>query len=127
VGALGDLQARSRAAVVARGTLGRVAARVAGPGAARENALRYAKGDEASRLESPVRALQGRNSWPSGRTTGYRGPAPPPGHGVHHYHFKLYALDCELKLNPAVDKDTLVKATDGHVLAQAELVGTYQR
>ena len=81
----------------------------------------------ASRLESPVRALQGRNSWPSGRTTGYRGPAPPPGHGVHHYHFKLYALDCELKLNPAVDKDTLVKATDGHVLAQAELVGTYQR
>ena len=38
-------------------------------------------------------ALQGRNSWSSGKTIGYRGPAPPPGHGVHHYHFKLYALD----------------------------------
>ena len=80
-----------------------------------------------ARLETPVRACQGRNSWSSGRTIGYRGPAPPPGHGVHHYHFKLYALDCELNVNPGLDKDTLLKALDRHILGQAELVGTYQR
>ena len=80
-----------------------------------------------SRLDKPVLALQGRNSWPSGRTIGYRGPAPPPGHGVHHYHFRLYALDGELNVNPGLDKKTLLKAMDGHVLAEGELVGTYQR
>ena len=81
----------------------------------------------SSRLESPVEALQGRNSWSSGRTIGYRGPAPPPGHGVHHYRFQLYALDCELALHPGVDKRTLLKAMHGHILGQGELVGTYQR
>ena len=81
----------------------------------------------ASRLESPPGALQGRNSWSTGRTIGYRGPAPPPGHGMHHYHFQLYALDCELKLNPGIDKRTLLKAMAGHILEQDELIGTYQR
>lgn len=80
-----------------------------------------------SRLEQPITALQGRNSWTGGRTIGYRGPAPPPGHGVHHYHFRLYALDCELKVHAGIDKKTLLKAMDGHVLAEGELVGTYQR
>ena len=80
-----------------------------------------------SRLDKPFLALQGRNSWPSGRTIGYRGPAPPPGHGVHHYHFRLYALDCELNVNPGIDKKSLLQAMDGHVLAEGELVGTYQR
>ena len=80
-----------------------------------------------ARLEQPITALQGCNSWTSGRTIGYRGPAPPPGHGVHHYHFRLYALDCELKVNASVDKKTLLKSMDGHVLAEGELVGTYQR
>lgn len=80
-----------------------------------------------SRIEHPVPASQGRNSWASGRTIGYRGPAPPPGHGVHHYHFRLYALDCEVAVNPGIDKKTLLKAMDGHVLADGELVGTYQR
>ena len=46
-------------------------------------------------LESRSSAMQGKNSWPDGRTIGYRGPAPPPGR-VHHYHFKVYALDREL-------------------------------
>ena len=81
----------------------------------------------SSRLESPVQALQGRNSWSSGRTIGYRGPAPPPGHGVHHYQFKLYALDHELDLHAGIDKRTLLKALQGHVLAEGQLVGTYQR
>lgn len=78
-------------------------------------------------LETPAGAVQGTNSWPRGQTLGYRGPAPPPGHGVHHYHFKLYAVDAPLKLAPGADKPALLKAMEGHILGQAELVGTYQR
>lgn len=72
----------------------------------------------------PAGALQGKNSW--GRI-GYGGPAPPPGHGVHHYHFKLYALDATLSLAPGLDKDHLLAEMKGHVIAEGELVGTYQR
>jgi Raf kinase inhibitor-like YbhB/YbcL family protein len=79
------------------------------------------------RLAKPIKALQGRNSWSSGRTVGYRGPAPPPKHGVHHYRFKLYALDTPLKLNPSLDKAAVLEAIQGHVLAEGELVGTYAR
>ncbi len=78
-------------------------------------------------ITSPVAALQGRNSWPSGQTVGYRGPLPPPGHGVHHYHFKLYALDARLDLKPGLTKDELLKAMQGHIVATGELVGTYER
>lgn len=80
-----------------------------------------------TRLSKPVAVLQGRNSWTSGRTTGYRGPLPPKGHGTHHYHFKLYALDAPMSLNPGVDKQALLKAMEGHILATGELVGTYSR
>ncbi|MEW6278158.1 MAG: YbhB/YbcL family Raf kinase inhibitor-like protein [Candidatus Eremiobacterota bacterium] len=76
------------------------------------------------RLEEPPGALQGRNSF---RSIGYRGPAPPVGHGVHHYHFRLYALDEPTGLPPGATRADLVKAMQGHVLAQAELVGTYER
>ncbi|RPI86977.1 MAG: YbhB/YbcL family Raf kinase inhibitor-like protein [Planctomycetaceae bacterium] len=69
----------------------------------------------------------GRNSWPAGKTTGYRGPAPPRGHGVHHYRFRLYAVDVELPHQPHIDKGGLLKAMQDHVLAEAELVGTYER
>jgi Raf kinase inhibitor-like YbhB/YbcL family protein len=58
---------------------------------------------------------------------GYGGPLPPRGHGVHHYHFKLYALDAELKLPTGIERNQLEKAIQGHVLAQTELVGTYER
>ena len=78
-------------------------------------------------LESPSGALQGRNSWPQGQTTGYRGPLPPPGHGVHHYHFKIYALDTALNLEPGLDKKVLLEAMSDHVLAEGELIGTYER
>lgn len=81
----------------------------------------------ATCIDHPVSALQGRNSWSSGRTTGYRGPAPPPRHGTHHYHFRLYALDAPLTLNAGVDKAALLGAMQGHILAEAELVGTYSR
>jgi Raf kinase inhibitor-like YbhB/YbcL family protein len=79
------------------------------------------------RLEDPSGALQGRNSWPKGRTIGYRGPAPPRGSGTHHYHFHLYALDAELDLKPELDKAALLRAIGAHVLAEGDLVGTYKR
>jgi Raf kinase inhibitor-like YbhB/YbcL family protein len=81
----------------------------------------------ATRIELPVQAFQGRNSWTSGRTTGYRGPAPPARHGVHHYHFKLYAVDCDLGLHPGVDKAAVEYAMRDHILDRGELIGTYQR
>lgn len=78
----------------------------------------------SARLDDPPGALQGKNSWP---TTGYRGPAPPPGSGTHRYFFKLYALDTELELEPGADKAALLKAMSDHVLGEGELVGTYER
>jgi len=69
-------------------------------------------------------AAQGKNGW---GTIGYRGPLPPPGHGNHHYHFRLYALDTTLDLAPGADKKALLKAMEGHILATAELVGLYSR
>ena len=75
-------------------------------------------------LNTPLGALQGKNSWGS---DGYRGPAPPPGHGAHHYHFRLFAIDVPLHAAHGLDKKGLLGAMQGHVLAQAELVGTYQR
>jgi len=60
------------------------------------------------------------------KRTGYGGPCPPPGK-PHHYHFKLSALDIELKLKPRATKQDLLKAMKGHVLAEAWLTGVYQR
>ncbi len=71
-------------------------------------------------------AMQGQNSWPSDNI-GYRGPMPPVGHGLHHYHFRLYALDTQLNLQPGLTKDELLAAMQGHIIEQTELVGTYQR
>ena len=79
---------------------------------------------KTDRPPTPAGALQGRNSWGD---LGYRGPAPPRGHGVHHYHFKLCALDAELDVPAAVEKPALLDAMKGHVLAQGELIGTYER
>ncbi|NOZ93447.1 MAG: YbhB/YbcL family Raf kinase inhibitor-like protein [Acidobacteria bacterium] len=70
----------------------------------------------------PVGAVQGRNSW--GRTA-YGGPAPPS--GTHRYFFKLYALDTTLDLPPSTDKAGLLAAMKGHVLGEAQLMGTYSR
>lgn len=59
---------------------------------------------------------------------GYGGPAPPKGHGTHHYHFRLGALDVETLPGPLPTKiPDLWKVAIGHMLAQAELVGTYSR
>ncbi len=75
-------------------------------------------------LTIPEGASQGKNSWGK---IGYGGPAPPPGHGIHHYHFKLYALDAELAAKSGLTKAELLAAMKGHILAEGELVGTYQR
>jgi len=72
-------------------------------------------------LQSGVK--QGTNDF---RRIGYGGPAPPRG-PEHRYFFKLYALDIETRLKPGATKKELLNAMDGHVLAEAELVGLYSR
>jgi Raf kinase inhibitor-like YbhB/YbcL family protein len=76
------------------------------------------------RLKEPRGAMQGRNS--RGQV-GYVGPRPPEGDPPHHYHFQLFALDATLSLPPAADRESVVKAMSGHVVARGELVGTYQQ
>jgi Raf kinase inhibitor-like YbhB/YbcL family protein len=60
------------------------------------------------------------------RRIGYGGPCPPRG-PAHRYFFKLYALDSPLELPPKATKAQLERAMQGHLLAQAELIGRYQR
>jgi len=55
----------------------------------------------------------------------YSGPCPPD--GEHRYFFKLYALDTMLKLKEGSTKDEVLKAIEGHVIEQAELMGKYKR
>jgi Raf kinase inhibitor-like YbhB/YbcL family protein len=71
-------------------------------------------------------AVQGQNSR---KEIGYMGPMPPKGHGQHHYHFELFALDRPLQLDVETppDRDALMKAMQGHVLAYGEVVGVYER
>jgi len=71
-------------------------------------------------------ARQGINSWPVDNV-GYRGPAPPPGSGKHRYVFQLYALDSVLELDAGATKQQLLENMDGHVLAECQLVATYER
>ena len=59
------------------------------------------------------------------KRTGYGGPCPPG--GTHRYFFTLYALDATLPLPPAVGAKQLEQAMQGHILAQAQLMGTYRR
>ena len=65
---------------------------------------------------------QGNNG--AGRV-GYTGPCPPS--GTHRYFFKLYALDNVLSLSSGASKDQLLKAMQGHILAQGELMGTFSK
>lgn len=58
---------------------------------------------------------------------GYGGPMPPVGHGMHHYRFKVYALDTKLDLSKNATKKDLLVAMKGHILVQSEIVGTYER
>jgi Raf kinase inhibitor-like YbhB/YbcL family protein len=64
----------------------------------------------------------GLNSW---QRRGYGGPCPPS--GVHRYFFRLYALDQSLDLAAGATKEDLLKVMQGHLLGQAEIMGTYTR
>ena len=68
-------------------------------------------------------AKQGNTSF--GRV-GYGGPCPPPSK-PHRYFFKLYALDSTLGLRPGIKKEELLKAMEGHILAETQLMGLYKR
>ncbi|HXW83237.1 MAG TPA: YbhB/YbcL family Raf kinase inhibitor-like protein [Candidatus Binataceae bacterium] len=57
---------------------------------------------------------------------GYFGPCPPAGK-LHHYHFKLYALDAKLNVPPGASATTVKDAMQGHVLGTTELIGTFER
>lgn len=71
----------------------------------------------------PPGTLQGVSDW---KRVGYRGPCPPVGR--HRYFFKLYALDAVLPwLKQPTTKAMLEKAMQGHVIAQSDLIGVYQR
>jgi Raf kinase inhibitor-like YbhB/YbcL family protein len=70
----------------------------------------------------PQGSEEGQNDW---KNLGYGGPCPPIGR--HRYFHKLYALDIVLPDLGAATKSDLERAMEGHVLAQAELVGTYQK
>lgn len=67
-------------------------------------------------------SVHGNNSW--GRL-GYGGPCPPG--GTHRYFFKLFALDIALNLKTGATKSQLVKAMEGHILDQGQLMGKYRR
>ena len=58
----------------------------------------------------------------------YDGPQPPPGHGTHHYHFRLFALDvAQLRVPGNASAQDVLEAARAHALAEADFVGTYAR
>jgi Raf kinase inhibitor-like YbhB/YbcL family protein len=77
--------------------------------------------ENAGKAALPQGALVGLNDF---KKTGYGGPCPPIGR--HRYFHKLYALDITLDLRGAT-KSQIERAMQGHVLANAELIGTYQK
>ncbi len=70
----------------------------------------------------PPKARQGTNDFGK---IGYGGPCPP--RGTHRYFFRLYALDIELDLGSSATRSQVLKAMDGHILAEGKLMGRYQR
>jgi Raf kinase inhibitor-like YbhB/YbcL family protein len=78
--------------------------------------------EDASRNGLPNGAREGRNDW---NQRGWRGPCPPIGR--HRYFFKLFALDTVLFELTEPTRGELERALAGHVLASAELVGTYEK
>ena len=89
---------------------------------AASSALPEGAGAPSGSKALPVGALGGPNDW---HRVGYGGPCPPIGR--HRYFFKLYALDTTFRDLGSPTKARLEHAMKGHVLGQAELVGTYQK
>jgi Raf kinase inhibitor-like YbhB/YbcL family protein len=69
-------------------------------------------------------AVEGTNGF---GTIGYRGPCPPPGHGPHRYFFRIYAVDGELDVAPGAEREALERTMEGRIVAEATLIGTYER
>src|SRR2546423_286970 len=80
--------------------------------------------DARKASDEEVGARQGRNDF---GTVGYRGPCPPPGHGIHRYHFSLHALARQIALPDGATISAFRDAAGDVAIARAELVGTYQR
>ncbi|HST45521.1 MAG TPA: YbhB/YbcL family Raf kinase inhibitor-like protein [Luteimonas sp.] len=79
---------------------------------------------EQPRLVQPDGMLQGRTSRGS---VGYYGPRPPVGDPPHHYHVQVLALDTVLDVPAGADRDRVLAAAKGHVLARGEVIGTYRQ
>lgn len=77
---------------------------------------------EGSSRSLPAGTREGKNDW---KRTGYGGPCPPSGR--HRYFHKIYALDAELPDLHEPNKTQLEAAMKGHIIGQAELIGTYQK
>lgn len=58
---------------------------------------------------------------------GFTPAAPPPGHGLHHYHFQVFALDVPVTLEVGAGRSDVLDVMKGHVLAWGEIIGTYER
>lgn len=80
--------------------------------------------EENASISSIQGALQGKNDF---KKMSYGGACPPKGHGLHHYHFTLYALAIKLDLSAGATKEEVLQAMQGHVLGEAELIGTFER
>ena len=75
------------------------------------------------RSPSPL-GREGRNSF---QREGWTAAAPPIGHGLHHYHFQVFALDVGIDLKPGAGRSAVIDAMRGHIIAWGEIVGTYVR
>ncbi len=80
------------------------------------------KEDASSKKLLPNGSLEGKNDW--GKNS-YSGPCPPS--GTHRYFFKLYALDNLLNAKEGLTKKQLLSLMNGHILAQTEIIGKYNR
>jgi Raf kinase inhibitor-like YbhB/YbcL family protein len=79
---------------------------------------------EQPRLTEPEGLLQGRTSRGS---VGYFGPRPPVGDPPHRYHFQIFALDTNLDVPAGAERDQVLAAMKGHVIAEGSFLGTYQQ
>ena len=79
---------------------------------------------EQLRLTEPEGLLQGKTSRGS---VGYLGPRPPVGDKPHRYYFQFFALDTMLDVPAGADRDQLLEAMNGHVIAKGQLMGKYQQ
>ncbi len=78
-----------------------------------------------TKLEIKENSIPGIPGWNDFRRVNYGGPCPPS--GTHRYFFKVYALDTMLNLRKGAKRQEVERAMQGHILAQAELIGLYKR